>query len=288
MIFPTLFGAEMVLKVIGMGFTCYIRNGWNVLDFVVVVVSLLAMSPHIPSYINIICMGRVLKTLQNISALPDLQAVTKGFLKSIPELANAVLLLFFVVVVFSVMGLALFCDVPNSVNYVCRLTPYPVLTNWTVGMNISEYRCLDAPNLDLPSKEFPTKASSPWHTPQDCYWPTDDSYSRPCTFPGFPGNHICKGSESFPTWCGSNWDALGNARFKGETTLGMYGDYYFTRDKLLAWGTFNNNMNWGCTTFDNIFKAFVTMFECVTPDGWSWIMYMYRDSNNPLIGRCFL
>jgi len=287
-IFTYIFTAEMVLKIIAMGFffgegQMYLKDGWNILDFVVVVTSLIALLPSVPS-VSIFRAFRVIRPLRNVSQLPGLRKLIKGFLKALPQLANVIFLLFFVFLVFSILGLTLFM---GSLDSVCRLTPYPVKTSWAPGMNFSEYRCLDAPNVDLRSIEFPTQASSPWYKPQDCYWPTDDQDQRPCTFPGQAGNHLCFESESYPTWCGSNWDAHGNPRFRGETTVGTYGGYYFTGQKLMAWGTFNSNLDYGYTTFDNIFCAFVTVFESVTLEGWSWIMYLHRDTNNPVLVAVF-
>jgi len=277
------FCLEMLLKMIAMGFIfgnrTYLKDGWNVFDFSVVITSLLGLLPAFPSFSSLLRVFRILRVLKNMSALQGLRRMIQSVLSALPELGNVFLLLFFLFMLFSVMGMCLFC---GSVNAVCRLTPFPVKTNWTLGMNFTEYRCLNAPNVDLPTPQFPTQSSSPWHEPQDCYWPTDDSNQRPCAFPGSPGNHHC-----YQTWCGSNWDAYGNARFKGETTVGVYGDYYFSKDHLMAWGEFNPSLDYGYTTFDNIFRAFITVFECVTLENWSWIMFMHRDTNTPILPAFF-
>jgi len=285
--FTYVFTAEMACKIIAMGFVfgegAYLKDGWNILDFVVVLTSLTAFFPSVPT-LSIFRSFRVLCTLRNVSALPGLRKFISAFLKAFPEIGSVILLLMFVFIIFSVLGLSLFM---GSVDTCCRLTPFPVTTDWNIGFNFTEYRCLDAPNVDFPSVDFPTQSSSPWHTPQKCYWPTDDLDQRPCTFPGQPGNHRCSQSESYSTWCGSNWDAYGNARFQGETTLGMYGDYYFSKGHLMTWGSFNSNMDFGYTTFNDIFRSFVTVFESVTLENWSWIMYMHQDANPPALPIVF-
>jgi len=285
--FTYVFAAEMALKIVAMGFVIgegtYLKDGWNVFDFFVVVTSLIALLPSVPS-ISIFRSFRVLRPLRNVSALPGLRKLISAFLSALPELGTVILLLSFLFMIFSVLGLSLFA---GSVDTCCRLTPFPVTTDWMLGFNYTKYRCLDAPNVDLLSVDFPTQSSSPWHTPQECYWPTDDNDQRPCAFPGQPGNHQCYQSEPYPTWCGSNWDAYGNPRFKGGTTLGMYGDYYFSKDHLMAWGTFNSNNDYGYTTFDNFFRAYITVFESVTLENWSWIMYMHRDTNPPALPAIF-
>jgi len=276
--FTYVFAVEMVLKIIARGFLfgdgVYLKDGWNFFDFIVVVTSLIALLPSVPN-VSIFRSFRVLRPLRNVSALPGLRKLIQAFLQALPELGTVIFLLSFVFMIFSILGLSLFM---GSVNSSCRLTPFPVLTNWTIGLNFTEYRCLDAPNVDLQSVDYPTQASSPWHVPQDCYWPTDDNNQRPCAFPGEPGNNQC-----YQSWCGSNYDAYGNVRFKGETTLGMYGDYYWSKEHLLQWGTFNSNFDFGYTTFDNIFRAYVTVFESITLENWSWIMYMHMDTNPPIL-----
>jgi len=286
-VFTYIFAAEMALKVVAMGFYfgdgTYLKDGWNKLDFIVVFTSLIAILPNVPN-VSIFRSFRVLRPLRNLSALPGLRKLLGAFMEALPELMTVIFLLCFVFLIFSVLGLSLFM---GNMDTVCRITPYPVLTSWEPGLNFTEYRCLNAPNVDLITEEFPTQASSPWYTPQDCYWPTDDNDQRPCALPGQPGNHQCYLSESYTTWCGSNWDALGNVRFKGETTLGMYGDYYFNQEHLMQWGSFNGGMDYGYTTFDNIYRAFVTVFESVTLENWSWIMYNFRDSSPPIIPAIF-
>ena len=36
-------------------------------------------------------------------------------------------------------------------------------------------------------------------------------------------------------------------------------------------------MNYGVTNFDNIGKALITIFQCITMEGWTSIMYIYQD-----------
>jgi len=37
-------------------------------------------------------------------------------------------------------------------------------------------------------------------------------------------------------------------------------------------------LNWGITNFDNIFSALLTIFQCITLEGWTQIMYMIQDA----------
>lgn len=38
------------------------------------------------------------------------------------------------------------------------------------------------------------------------------------------------------------------------------------------------SLNWGVTTFDNIGSAFLTIFQCITMEGWTGIMYNLQDA----------
>lgn len=37
-------------------------------------------------------------------------------------------------------------------------------------------------------------------------------------------------------------------------------------------------LQYGLVNFDNIFRAFLTVFQCLTLEGWTDIMYNYQDS----------
>lgn len=142
-------------------------------------------------------------------------------------------------------------------------------------MKYSQYRCLNASNFDLVSDQPSwTKDDSPWSTPRDCWWPVDADDERLCTTTS--GKHKCHHSdlidESEWRWCGSNYDALGNARFTG----GIVNGEVWTEDRLMTNATYLESLNWGYTTFDNIFVAFLTIFQSITMEGWSDIQYQVR------------
>ena len=40
------------------------------------------------------------------------------------------------------------------------------------------------------------------------------------------------------------------------------------------------DLNYGITNFDNIFSAFLTIFQCITLEGWTNVMYIYMDVAN--------
>jgi len=49
----------------------------------------------------------------------------------------------------------------------------------------------------------------------------------------------------------------------------------------------NSDFNWGLTNFDNLGQAFLTIFQSITGEGWSSILYVYWNSYNALFSSIF-
>lgn len=85
-IFTILFTAEMVCKIIANGFLfhrrAYLRNGWNWLDLIVVIVGWLEMVPAIPT-LRAIRVLRVLRPLRAINSFPSLKGQVVSLIKSL-------------------------------------------------------------------------------------------------------------------------------------------------------------------------------------------------------------
>lgn len=137
-IFTVLFTLEFVLKVIAQGFVlgrgAYLRDSWNIIDFLVVVTALLASIPGMPTTAAI-RVFRVLRPLRSISALPGLQHLVVSLLRSVPQLLSVVVLLQFIFIVFGIFGIQIFAGKQHSR---CRLTPYPVTTAFEVRQAVRE------------------------------------------------------------------------------------------------------------------------------------------------------
>lgn len=136
--FTVMFALEFVLKVVAQGFVlgrgAYLRDSWNMLDFLVVVTALLASVPGMPTT-SAIRVFRVLRPLRSISALPGLQHLVVNLLRSVPQLLSVVVLLQFIFIVFGIFGIQIFAGKQHSR---CRLTPYPVTTTFQVRQAIHE------------------------------------------------------------------------------------------------------------------------------------------------------
>jgi hypothetical protein len=106
-IITSFFIAECVLKIIAYGFiangqSSYLRNGWNVLDFGIVVISVISLSTsNAGSYGKLKALRtlRVLRPLRLISRLENLKLVIDSLIRSIPSIGNVLLicLLFFLI-----------------------------------------------------------------------------------------------------------------------------------------------------------------------------------------------
>jgi len=272
-VFTVVFSIECMLKVFGMGFTgqrSYLKDRWNWLDFLVVITSWLSYVPSIPN-VSVLRTFRVLRPLKSISTNPGLQSLVISILNSIPQLVGVLVLLFFVFCLFGIAGLQMFAG--PYMHTRCRLTPYPVNNSWTIGQPYEPFRCLPGPNFNLVEDNDFLKAESPWYHPQDCFWPIDDEDLRMCGLTE-QGMHQCHHNtdripESDWRWCGSEFDAKGNARFKGK--------------KVMRAGTFVEELNWGFTNFDHIFNGCITIFQGMTLEGWSDMMFMAQDAVSPYV-----
>ncbi|XP_065510969.1 LOW QUALITY PROTEIN: voltage-dependent P/Q-type calcium channel subunit alpha-1A [Caloenas nicobarica] len=106
--FIGIFCFEAGIKIIALGFAfhkgSYLRNGWNVMDFVVVLTGILAT---VGSQFDLRTLRavRVLRPLKLVSGIPSLQVVLKSIMKAMIPLLQIGLLLFFAILIFAIIGL---------------------------------------------------------------------------------------------------------------------------------------------------------------------------------------
>jgi len=132
LIISTFFLIEFVTKVIAMGFIfgrgTYIKDGWNKLDFVVVITGI--MSWFGLGKISALRTCRLLRPLRSINKIDGLRVLVNAILKSIPKILNVAIFLIFIIVLMAVFGLHIFS---GMFEYRCRLTEFPVF-NITSGL----------------------------------------------------------------------------------------------------------------------------------------------------------
>jgi len=86
----------------------FFLDGWNVFDFVIVALSLL---PEAGPFTTVARLARLLRALRIVSALPELRLIVATMLRSIPSLANVIVLLGLVLYMYAVAGVHLFAGV---------------------------------------------------------------------------------------------------------------------------------------------------------------------------------
>uniref|UniRef100_A0A4X2LTP7 Voltage-dependent L-type calcium channel subunit alpha n=1 Tax=Vombatus ursinus TaxID=29139 RepID=A0A4X2LTP7_VOMUR len=209
-VFLVIFTVETALKIVAYGLvlhpSAYIRNGWNLLDFVIVVVGLfsvlLEQGPPRPGDVShaagkpggfdvkALRAFRVLRPLRLVSGVPSLHIVLNSILKALVPLLHIALLVLFVIMIYAVIGLELFLGRMHKTCFI----------------------------RDLEAEEDPA----------------------PCAMPGSSGRQcLANHTECRGRWAGPNG---------------------------------------GITNFDNFFFAMLTVFQCVTMEGWTDVLYWMQDA----------
>ncbi|XP_069006576.1 voltage-dependent R-type calcium channel subunit alpha-1E [Embiotoca jacksoni] len=142
--FIGMFCFEAGIKIIALGFVfhkgSYLRNGWNVMDFIVVLSGILAAAgAHMNISVDLRTLRavRVLRPLKLVSGIPSLQIVLKSIMKAMVPLLQIGLLLFFAILMFAIIGLEFYS---GKLHYSCKPQP-GILANETVDSSESEFPC---------------------------------------------------------------------------------------------------------------------------------------------------
>lgn len=114
-IFLIIYSIEMFLKIFALGFFMrkgsYLRDSWNILDFVVVVSAYLPLiMPNNNSGFSLASLRslRILRPLRTVSKLKNLKALIVTVFNSIPYLVEILVVMFFMFLVFAIAALQLF------------------------------------------------------------------------------------------------------------------------------------------------------------------------------------
>ncbi|XP_074861933.1 voltage-dependent L-type calcium channel subunit alpha-1C isoform X7 [Carettochelys insculpta] len=212
-LFLIIFTVEAFLKIIAYGLlfhpNAYLRNGWNLLDFIIVVVGLfsaiLEQATKADGTNSIGGKGagfdvkalrafRVLRPLRLVSGVPSLQVVLNSIIKAMVPLLHIALLVLFVIIIYAIIGLELFM---GKMHKTCYST--------TSGL------------ID----------------------PSGDEEASPCALPSAHGRQCPNGTE-----CRGDWEGPKH----------------------------------GITNFDNFAFAMLTVFQCITMEGWTDVLYWMQDA----------
>uniref|UniRef100_A0AAQ5XES1 Voltage-dependent L-type calcium channel subunit alpha n=1 Tax=Amphiprion ocellaris TaxID=80972 RepID=A0AAQ5XES1_AMPOC len=210
-IFLVIFTLECFLKIVAYGFVfhegAYLRNCWNILDFVIVFMGLFTFALDTINKIAGVPMEkgggfdmkalrafRVLRPLRLVSGVPSLQVVMNSILKAMLPLLHIALLVFLLVTIYAIMGLELFkCKMHKTCYY----------------------------------------------TDTNIYATAEGELPAPCAQAGNGRRCMINGSECRPGWEGPNN---------------------------------------GITHFDNIGFAMLTVYQCITMEGWTKVLYWVNDA----------
>ena len=122
-VFFAIFFLEFLIKVIAMGFVLqqrsYLRNGWNVLDCVALMTSMLELTNTNSADLLWLRTLRVIKPLRSIKVFPGLQKLVRNLFESLSGLVSIYMFLTFIIAFFATLGVTLFAGYQNRA---CRLS----------------------------------------------------------------------------------------------------------------------------------------------------------------------
>ncbi|CAH8493715.1 unnamed protein product [Heterobilharzia americana] len=208
--FLIIFCVEALLKIVALGFLfhrkAYLRNIWNIMDFIVVVTGLLA---YILPNLNqpAVRALRVLRPLKLVTGFESLQIVLKSIIRAMAPLLQISLLVLFAIIIFAIIGLEFYSG----------------------GFHMTCFDLYNPDHLPLSLPNRPTLAP--------CSLSNSSAIGTGAVPQGAfvcPLNYVCKGYWEGP--------------------------------------------NYGITSFDNIGYAMLTVFQCITMEGWTEIMYSTNDA----------
>jgi hypothetical protein len=119
-VLTAVFTAEMALKLVARGLIAgddaYLKNGWNVLDGTIVLLSILSLATSGSSLraFKSFRTLRVMRPLRLISRNEGMRLVVNAFFKAIPAIANVIFVTVLVFLLFAVVGVSFFKGSFNS------------------------------------------------------------------------------------------------------------------------------------------------------------------------------
>jgi len=138
-LFLYIYTSEMILKIVGMGFIfgkkAYLKVGWNVLDFIIVMSALYGELNQGGTTLTGLRTLRILRPLKTISKSQDLRVILNAIGSSIPMLMNIIFVLAFFILVMAIMGTQLFQGLLLNRCF-----------NISTGIGIANALCGDNPN----------------------------------------------------------------------------------------------------------------------------------------------
>lgn len=123
--FSFIFMFEAIMKIVAYGFllngdASYLKTSWNVLDFLIVILSIIELVATFKTYFGgdsgstdtsifkVVRMVKVLKPLRSINKFPGLKIVIESLLRSIPGISNVLLICLIFFFIFGIICVSQF------------------------------------------------------------------------------------------------------------------------------------------------------------------------------------
>jgi len=249
--FLAVFALEMGLKVVSMGFFVgpgtYLKDGWNVLDFIVVLLGFVQLA-NIGNYTSIRTV-RVLRPLRTITRVAGMKALVVTMLGSIPQLMDVLALCAFIFLVFGIIAVQLFAGVLRNR---CAV---PVFDNASTLADAAGTLIWSGVTYNVPDALAGQVCSGP--LAKETVWvdPTGN------------GDRRMRAGE-----LGGGWgcDIDPSAAYPDGTVCADYGN------------PFN-----GLVSFDNILWSWLTIFQVITMSSWPYFMYDTMAAVSPWVWLYF-
>jgi voltage-gated sodium channel len=121
----------------------YFLDGWNILDFAIVVACFLPIDSN---YVLLVRMVRLLRVLKLVRAFPKLQLLVSALLKSLPSMGYVAVLMFLLFYIYGVAGTFMFgkndpLHFGSLVASMLSLFKIVTLEGWIDLMSIQVYGC---------------------------------------------------------------------------------------------------------------------------------------------------
>ncbi|AXX92870.1 ion transporter [Malaciobacter molluscorum LMG 25693] len=112
----------------------FFKNGWNLFDFTIVIITLLPLESS--GFAAIARLLRVFRILRLFTARPELKAIIDMLIKAIPSIIDIVILMFIIFYIYAIVGSFFFVDLPSGLwkdFLISMLTLFRILTfeDWT-------------------------------------------------------------------------------------------------------------------------------------------------------------
>ena len=245
-VFLALFCVEMLVKITATGFrghpNAYLADNWNRMDFFVVILGVLAALDL--GNFSAIRVVRVLRPLRTLQGFAGMRRLVVTLLRSMPLLFDVAVLVSFLFFTFGLVGVQLYSGAFSSRCSTLANAPADCSLCGFDGAVDADTGCdVDACAAKVENDEWAPR------------WVATDA------------DETCGGASS------SKWpfvDAYSPAGYK--CPAGTEGS--FCHDGF-------ENPNYGITSFDNVAEAWLTIFQCISLEGWTDVMYYAKDAVSP-------